>query len=104
MKNKLIHGLTLFIVLFITACQSVDNFLTDSGMRQHSEQDMVVKPVPRIQIPEVKNNDANFKSEKTSSIPSAPTPTKNDVNTVKPMPAKSNSQDMVPNVAPSFGE
>lgn len=103
MQNILFKCLTLTVFLLLTACQSIDNFLTDSGTRQHSDQYMVVKPVPKTQISEVKNNNS-FKNEQSSSIPSAPTSTKNDVKTVKITPSKTNSQNMVPNVAPSFGE
>ncbi|OGV26205.1 MAG: hypothetical protein A3F18_05800 [Legionellales bacterium RIFCSPHIGHO2_12_FULL_37_14] len=93
----------------LTACQGVDDFLTDTGARQHSEQDMVVNPVPRPRIAEQKTYSEPKSSQQSSAIPTVPnTPAavkqeNQSVNTTNNKP-KSTDSNMVPNVTPTFGE
>ena len=98
---------TLFVALMgslLCGCQSMENLLSDSGMRQDSRQDVVVSPVPRTKVPQDPNamNNAPTRNTTKSVIPSSPQ------TQAERMPSQSskaaNSQSVVPNVAPSLGE
>jgi hypothetical protein len=86
----------------LSGCQSMENILSDSGMRQNSHQDVVVSPVPRTQVPQDQNAMASKRNSNTSVIPSSP-----QTQQAERMPSQSkaaNTQSVVPNVAPSLGE
>ena len=106
MKKNLIAYFTLCSTIALTACQGVDDILTDTGMRQHSEQDVVVNPVPRTRIPKGQTYSEDKKDDAESAIPAAPTSSTSEVPAAQTTekPANANSSNMVPNVAPSFGE
>ncbi len=99
---------TLFLGLMgslLCGCQSMENLLSDSGMRQDSRQDVVISPVPRTQVPQDQHamNGASTQNITRSVIPSSPQP-----QAAASVPSQSskaaNSQSVVPNVAPSLGE
>ena len=104
-KTNLLSATLVLSSMMISGCQSLDNILTDTDLRQESSQDVVVNPVPRTQI-----KAETTSSKPKSSIPASPlsTPsreTKTQPTLVSPSTAQpTKGQNVVPNVAPSLGE
>lgn len=108
--KKIITTISFTLPFFLTACQSIETFLSDSGMRQRSSSDVVVNKVPRSsvsksQVRERANTSAP--AGQTSAVPSAVpnvVPSTPSSPSTSQVPSTPGGQAVVPNVAPSLGE
>lgn len=93
--------LLITLPFLLTACQSVESFLSDSGVRQNTSTAVVVNKVPRTAV-----GDENVSKSKGPAAPAAAPSAITSIpgSTQAQTPAAANGQNVVPNVAPSLGE
>jgi hypothetical protein len=102
MKKKSLLLLSFSVPFLLSACQSVENVLSDSGMRQDTQQNVVVNPVPRATLPAQKTRNT---IKTTDSLGTTSTPkTQPAAEAAAQQTPSQRGQVMVPNVAPSLGE
>lgn len=100
MKNKSLILLCCSAPLLLAACQSVENVLSDSGLRQETRQNVVVNPVPRNTLQTQRTSVAT----KTVDASGATSEPKTQPAAKAAVQDTSTQKGMVPNVAPSLGE
>lgn len=102
MKKQPLVRISMLASVLLCGCQSMENLLTDSGMREQSQQDVVVNPVPRTQVPQAQEGASATAQQAPSKASSEPQP---QAAAKTPAQTQNNhTQSVIPNVAPSLGE